>query len=70
MHSDLVAKLEAPEGMQKALTDEMVERALVAWFDAEVTWDRGMTPPLRARMMESMRAAINAALKALEARDG
>lgn len=55
---------------EHVVTEEMVERALEAWFDAEVTWDRGMTPPMRARMVDSMRAAINAAIKAQEARDG
>lgn len=44
------------------VTEEMVERALVVWFDTEVTWDRGMAPQVRSRMVESMREALAAAL--------
>ncbi len=67
MHSDLIAKMEAPEGRHEAVMDEMIKagaKAIVACrFEDE-------SEPVSDYDLELSRAAINAALKALEARDG
>jgi len=48
---------------EQAVTEAMVERALIAWFE-EITWSEGMVPSMKERMMSCMSAALKAAMEA------